>query len=141
MGEAMDADAAYIYRDTSGSAEGVTRPQRLFRWIKDPVQDPGYNRDGGLLFPAMWSERLASGNWIAGPRTRFSRAEQRVLDDRGIQSVLIVPIQVKGMYWGFIGCSNLHAEDEWGESEIDILMTLAATIGLLLERENPAIVP
>jgi len=141
MGEAMDADAAYIYQDTSGSAEGVSRPHQLFRWTKDPVQDPGYNRDGGLLFPAKWSERLASGNWIAGPRTRFSGDEQRVLDDRGIQSVLIVPIQVKGMYWGFIGCSNLHAEDEWGESEIDILMTLAATIGLLLERENPAIVP
>jgi PAS domain S-box-containing protein len=139
MGEAMDADAMYIYRDIAVSNGEVSHPQQEFRWTKDPARDPGFIRNSKLSFPQQWSEQLASGNWIAGPRARFNESEQKVLDDRGIQSVLVVPIQVKGTYWGFIGCSDLHAEHDWVESEIEILMTLASTIGLLLERKNTAI--
>jgi len=135
MGEAMDADAVYIYQDFRDPGDGSHFPKRKYRWTKDPARDPGTSMNCRVLFPESWSDRLASGVWIAGPRGRFGISEQEKMDGMGVQSILVVPIQVKGAYWGFIGCSDLHAEHEWADSEIEILMTLAATIGIVLERQ------
>jgi len=136
MGEAVDADAAYIYQDHQDPANGTHIAERKVRWTKDPARDPGHSRDCRNLFPVQWSERLASGTWIAGPRDRFAPSDREMMDLMGIQSILIVPIHVTGAYWGFIGCSDLHAEHDWADAEIEILMTLAATIGLVLERRD-----
>lgn len=136
MGEAVDADVAYIYQDHQDPANGTHIAERKVRWTKDPARDPGYNRDCSSLFPVQWSERLASGTWIAGPRSRFDLPDREMMILMGIQSILIVPIHLKGSYWGFIGCSILHAEHNWADAEIEILMTLAATIGLVLERQG-----
>ncbi|MFA4860772.1 PAS domain S-box protein [Methanoregula sp.] len=141
MGEAMGADAAYIYRDVRDPVSGTRSAEQKFRWTKDPARDPGADVDCRIAFPPPWSERLASGTWIAGPRSRFNPPEQEVMREMGIQSILIVPIQVHGVYWGFIGCSNLHGEHDWADAEIEILMTLAATIGLVLERKSPDALP
>jgi GAF domain-containing protein len=59
-----------------------------------------------------------------------------MLDEMGIQSILIVPIHVRNICWGFIGFSDTRTERIWSDTEIEILMTLASTIGLVLEREK-----
>jgi len=136
MGEAMGADVAYIYKDRGRSDKEARTPENKYRWAKDPARNIGSGRECRVPFPRQWSERLASGIWIAGPRSRFDEPERGCMDEMGVRSILVVPILVKGAYWGFIGCSNLFAEHEWADSEIEILMTLAATIGIVLERQG-----
>src|SRR5208337_3112538 len=75
--------------------------------------------------------RLATGVWVAGSKGRFSGPERQMLDEMGLQSILVVPIQVKGIYWGFIGFSDYTTERVWADTEIEILMTLASTLGLI----------
>ncbi len=65
--------------------------------------------------------------------SRFSGTDQEILKELGIQSVLLVPVFVRGGYWGFIGVSDLQSDRVWSDSEIEILMTLAAIIGLVFE--------
>ncbi|WP_321505877.1 PAS domain S-box protein [uncultured Methanoregula sp.] len=137
MGEALGADVAYIYRDIQDPVNGTRVTERKFRWTRDPAQDPGAGMECRTAFPGQWSKRLASGTWIAGPRARFSPPEQEEMEKTGVQSIIVVPIHVNGVYWGLIGCSDLHEEHDWADVEIEILVTLAATIGLILERQNP----
>ncbi|MGA2917777.1 PAS domain S-box protein [Methanoregula sp.] len=134
VGEAIDADAAYIYEDRTFPPSKKHRPERKFRWDRHSYENslPEQHHECGERFSRNWSRRLATGVWVAGPKSRFSGPERQMLDEMGIQSILVVPIQVNGIYWGFIGFSDCTTERMWADTEIEILMTLASTLGLVL---------
>src|SRR5208337_2155249 len=133
IGDAIDADAAYIYEDHTIPSSKKHRPERKFHWEKhsDDSATPEHHHECGYRFSQNWSNRLATGVWVAGSKGRFSGPERQMLDEMGLQSILVVPIQVKGIYWGFIGFSDYTTERVWADTEIEILMTLASTLGLI----------
>ncbi len=137
LGEALDADVAYIYEDSLIREGDRHTAVRRFRWAREAT-NTGSGRTGscrdGHAFPAEWSHRLASGVWISGCISRISGQDRTVLEDLGIHSILLVPIFVHEAYWGFIGVSDLSVDRVWADTEIEILMTLAATIGLIIEQ-------
>jgi PAS domain S-box-containing protein len=135
IGEAMDADVAYICEEAPLTPGGEHRAVRHRRWGREPSGNGIHRICGqGPGFPPAWSKRLASGVWISACRSRVGEEERAVLRDLGIQSILLVPVFVSGAYWGFIGVSDLTRDRVWADSEIEILMTLAATLGLVFER-------
>jgi PAS domain S-box-containing protein len=141
IGDAMGADVAYIYEDTLTKTGGMHTAVRRFRWARETTsihRNKTANCGQGHLFPEEWSHRLASGVWISGCISRFSGTDRSVLEDLGIHAILLVPIFVSGAYWGFIGVSDLSVDRVWADTEIEILMTLAATIGLVFE-QRPAV--
>jgi PAS domain S-box-containing protein len=142
IGEAIDADAAYIYQDRATPPSIKYHPERKFRWERHPDENllPEHHHECGERFSRNWSRRLASGVWVAGSKSRFSGPERQMLDEMGIRSILIVPIQVKGEYWGFIGFNDCTAERVWADTEIEILMTLASTLGLVIGQDQDSIV-
>ncbi|MDO9325188.1 MAG: PAS domain S-box protein [Methanoregula sp.] len=142
IGEAIDADIAYIYEDNPGSPSGSHQPIRKFHWVaKTGAMDstPSTHKECGDKFSREWAEQLASGTWVSGIRSRFSEPIRHMLEEMGIWSILIVPIHVRNVYWGFIGFSDTRTERVWSDTEIEILMTLASTIGLVLEREKETV--
>ena len=137
IGEAMGADVAYIYKDVLKGTGGSHTAIRRYRWARETIRT-GPHHTGtcgeGHAFPADWSHRLASGIWISGCMSRLSGADRGVLEDLGIHAILLVPIFVHDAYWGFIGVSDLNVDRVRADTEIEILMTLAATIGLVIEQ-------
>jgi PAS domain S-box-containing protein len=135
IGEAMGGDVAYIYEERLIAPEGIHEAVRRYRWAKEATSI-GTTRTGtcgkGHHFPVEWSHRLASGVWISGCISRFGGQDRAVIEDLGIHSILLVPIFVQGAYWGFIGVSDLSTDRVWADTEIEILMTLAATLGLVI---------
>ncbi len=135
IGDAMGADIAYIYEDTLSPAGEHHTTVRRSRWAREAT-GTGSHRTGtcgeGHHFPAEWSHRLASGIWISGCMSRFCGQDRAVLEELGILSILLVPIFVGEAYWGFIGVSDRTSDRIWADTEIEILMTLAATIGLII---------
>jgi PAS domain S-box-containing protein len=142
IGEAMAADVAYIYEDTLVETQGSHTAVRRYRWARETTGS-GAGRtiacDKEHNFPIEWSHRLASRVWISGCLSRFQMADREVLEDLGIHSLLFVPIFVRDSYWGFVGVSDLCVDRVWDDTEIEILMTLAATIGLVFE-QRPEII-
>ena len=137
IGEAMDADVAYIYKDALEDPGGCHTAMRRYRWARE-ITRTGPHRTGtcgeGHTFPVEWSQRLASGVWISGCMSRLTGGDREVLEGLGIHAILLVPIFVHNAYWGFIGVSDLSVDRVWADTEIEILMTLAATIGLVIEQ-------
>lgn len=139
IGEAIGADIAYIYEDTRSSPAESHVPVRRFHWVAKTGETdatPSPHPACGERFSREWAERLASGAWVTGPRSRFPESIREMLDGMGVRSILIVPIHIGDQYWGFIGFSDTRTERIWSDTEIEILMTLAATIGLVFEREK-----
>jgi PAS domain S-box-containing protein len=138
IGDAMGGDVAYIYEERLIASDGGHEAVRRYRWAKE-ITSTGTHRTStcgqqGHSFPKEWSHRLASGVWISGCISRFGGQDRAVLEDLGIHSILLVPIFVRSNYWGFIGVSDLSTDRVWADTEIEILMTLAATLGLVFEQ-------
>ncbi len=139
IGEAIKADIAYIYEDTNNSPSRSHIPVRKFHWIAETGEmdsTPSTHHACGDKFSREWAERLSSGAWVTGIRSRFPEPIRQMLDGMGVLSILIVPIHVRNVYWGFIGFSDTRTERVWSDTEIEITMTLAAMMGIVLGKDG-----
>ena len=80
-------------------------------------------------------EQLQNGLPVTGVRDDFPKSIKKMMESEGIVSLLNVPIEVFGNFWGFIGFNECEKERLWSESEIAILSTLASDIGGAIARK------
>lgn len=83
-----------------------------------------------------WYTTLAGGAAINGITQSFSTAEQAVLSQEKVQSVLAVPILVKNNFWGFVELHDCNDHYQWSDQEEAILRTMAASVSAALERQD-----
>ena len=83
-----------------------------------------------------WFNRLQQGDIVTGTLQDFPEPEQRVLQQHGILSVLILPILLNSELFGLIGFENWVCPRRWEQEEIDLLRTVAGAIGVWLERKQ-----
>jgi PAS domain S-box-containing protein len=79
-----------------------------------------------------WTECLQRGESLHGQVAHFPQSEREVLEPQGIQSILVVPIQVQGEWWGLIGFDETRYAREWFEEEMTMLKMAATSIGRYL---------
>jgi PAS domain S-box-containing protein len=102
--------------------------------LQDVVYAEGFQR---------WVEQLARDEAIHGQVAAFPVEERELLTAQGIQSILIVPIQVQETWWGLIGFDETRYVRQWFEDEITMLRIAATIIGrylnlILLQEELQA---
>ena len=56
------------------------------------------------------------------------------LEETSVKSILILPIFVKDLFYGFIGFDDCQSERTWNEDEISFLKTIAANMAIAIER-------
>ncbi len=95
-----------------------------------PVENP-YNQ--GFQ---RWRRLLEKGEILAGTPSVFPKKERHILGTLGIQSVLVVPIRVKGAWYGFLELDDIHQPRQWPESDILFIRPAAEMIGAYLDREH-----
>lgn len=93
--------------------------------IDNPLCKEVLYRDGF----ERWRELLASGEIISGKVSDFPKEEQSVLEEQGILSLVVVPIEVNGDWAGFIGFDENSIDRYWSPSEIRILKMSATLLG------------
>jgi signal transduction histidine kinase/DNA-binding response OmpR family regulator len=78
---------------------------------------------GGNFYPD-----LAAGRSLIGLVRDLPPAERQFLSQAGIRSVLVVPVQIDGAFWGFMGFADCHSERTWSPVEEKILTAAATSI-------------
>jgi len=76
-----------------------------------------------------WSERLQQNGVV---RIRINKAtgkKRDYLKDRGIQSMILLPIWVQLEFWGFLGLDDTSEDRDWEYSEVASLRVAAGSIG------------
>ena len=66
----------------------------------------------------------------------FPEDERDFLVAQNIQSLVVVPIFVNSLWWGFIGFDECKAERQWSASEIGALEAAASTLGTTIHRKR-----
>ncbi len=141
LGIAAEVDRVYIYKHQSDEATGEMYVSILYEWssanseaqIKNPVlQRLSYSRFASLDFHGNFEKRKSLKFLIK----KLPPNERVVFVDRDIRSILLVPIMIDGIYWGFIGFDDCRSDRLWSEDEEYFLATMAATIGAVIKQDN-----
>ena len=86
------------------------------------------------MFPPRWAQLLSQNEIITGVVAEFPESERIRLESQDILSILVLPLMVKGEFFGFIGFDNCIEAQTWDSSEVALLKAAASAISLWLER-------
>ncbi|HPP74600.1 MAG TPA: EAL domain-containing protein [Armatimonadota bacterium] len=62
--------------------------------------------------------------------------QKKLLQERSVKSILIVPLFVDRTYYGFIGFDNCKTHREWPDEDIEILRTTSRIIAWVIQRKK-----
>ncbi len=96
----------------------------------ETLQHVVYEKDGF----ERWQEYLSKGEIIHGRVRDFPENERSILEAQKIQSILVIPIFVKGKWFGFIGFDDVDVERNWSKDDILLLQTFSQMLGAYFER-------
>lgn len=127
-----------VFYEGKGDATSAAGVRLEYRWTCAPgVEIP---EDGHVLSWApdllRWHTLLSCGIPVSGRLADFPEAERQVFRSLGLGSILVVPVQGREQFWGFLGFDHGDAEMEWGSAEVAALTTVGASLGEVLERER-----
>ena len=103
----------------TGLADQLGNP--IFNML--PYQ-PNYNR---------WEIELKSGRYIEGEVSEFPISERPLLKTNGIEKLLLLPILIKGDFWGFVMLAICRDRYRWVDDEIALIKSTIAPIASFLE--------
>jgi PAS domain S-box-containing protein len=83
-----------------------------------------------------WEAVLRTGGIVEGRLRSFPSDEQARLAAQGVCSLVVVPIFVGSMWWGFIGFDDCREERTWPASAVEVLKTAAGTLGAAILRRR-----
>ncbi|MCU0287804.1 MAG: PAS domain S-box protein, partial [Acidobacteria bacterium] len=81
---------------------------------------------------ARWEEILSQGESFSGLVKNFPAEEQALVSNLALNSILILPIMIKGNWNGFISFADLRDYPVWSKESIRMLQVSAEMIGSYL---------
>jgi len=83
-----------------------------------------------------WYGLLSKDEIVIRKRSQCSADESEMQAAQQILSVLVVPLFIKGKFWGFMGFDDCLLERDWSDSEIAGLKSAVVVIAAAIEREQ-----
>jgi PAS domain S-box-containing protein len=125
LGKATESDRIYIFENHSPKLTEELFLSQRWEWVADRVNS---EQDYPLLqnlsyndFSPLWYEQLRCGNSIitVEDESQF----------QGSRSIFVIPIQVKGKWWGFIGFEDYTTLRQWSDAQKSLLQAFAMNLG------------
>lgn len=137
LGEATGVDRVYVFENSVDPITNELLMSQKFEWCAEGIQP---QIDNPLLqnlpYKHPYAEPLfrktINGEIYSGIVKFMSQAEKEILEPQGIKSILIIPIYIGKLFWGFIGFDDCTRDREWSEVEKAVLKTAAGSLGGLI---------
>lgn len=138
LGEAAQVSRAYLFANHCG-ADGRALTSQQAEWVAAGVKPQLKNPElQGLEWKTAgldrWPTILASGSTIHGDVQDFPASERLLLEAEAIASIAVVPVMVRGVWWGTIGFDVCDSEREWSTAEVEALRIAADTLAAAIQR-------
>ncbi|WP_320045274.1 ATP-binding protein [uncultured Desulfobacter sp.] len=126
-----------IVKDDAGSFGAKKRFEWTAPGISPEQEDP---EDQMISFEkrgvAHWADSLAAGRTLSVSLQECSDAEQILLTYSQIQSLILIPVFVEGIWWGIFALEDCDAVRKWTAAEISCFMALADMLGATVARQG-----
>ncbi len=138
IGNVTSQDRVYIFEYHLNVKTQENLMSQRYEWTREGISDQADNPElqnlsFDRLFP-RWLDLLSKGEAIVGCVSDFPESEQTILVPQDIVSILVVPIIINGIFWGFVGFDNCRDNHPWGTDEKDILKSMASSLGVAILR-------
>ena len=138
LGLGMGADRVYIFE--THSMHGEVLASQRHEWCQEgiaPEIDNPTLRDLPFerLFP-RWLALLRGDSAVAGAVSGFPAEEREILEAQQIQSLIVVPVNLRGQLWGFVGFDSVRHVRHWTSAEERVLRLTAAALAAAIEQER-----
>ncbi|MDZ4158393.1 MAG: GAF domain-containing protein, partial [Anaerolineaceae bacterium] len=139
LGEASAVSRVYLFENHQAE-DGTHLTSQRFEWCAPGVEPQINNprlQNAPLLAPefALLSKTVGRGETICGLTRDFTGPERSFLEAQGIRAIVIVPVNVQGVWWGFLGFDECLAERAWHPAEIGSLQAAANILGASIQRQ------
>lgn len=141
LGEAAEADRVYIYQHMIDSYTSEMFFSPLYEWaahgVSTQITDPNLSKISYSRFSVLnIYDSFVRCETLKYLIKDLPLEHQTVFIDRNIKSIILVPILVDRIYWGFIGFDDCHSDRVWTDGEEALLTAMAATIGAVIKRNT-----
>lgn len=137
---AARADRTYLFENFDDPADGFCsgiRAEAHAAEIPPNLFNPRSRKLQWALVPDRNRRLLASDHHVGGPVAETFTGKPEMIEwllGQGIQSVLFLPIQFGGVWWGYIGLDDCSTPRQWDDLDVLLLRTAAEIFGSTLQR-------
>ncbi|XXF77560.1 ATP-binding protein [Myxococcaceae bacterium GXIMD 01537] len=140
LGRATDASRVYMF-EARRDAERRLRVQQRAEWCAPGIRPELDNPDivdfplEAILGPEAIA-RIEAGEPFQERVSGLPQPMRAMLERQDIQAILILPVRVRGEFFGFIGFDDCVAPRRWEALEVDVLTGAAEALALALEHRQ-----
>ena len=142
LARCIDADRMYIWQNRI--INGRTKYELQYEWVSKKDMKKSFALINGSNFIDAipeWEEVFINGRNINGPISALSRPEQDLLSRFEIRSILVIPLYLNNLLWGFVNFDNCRREQSFPDEEVRILKSGSLIIATSIMRNiNKALI-
>ena len=140
IGQAANVSRAYVF-ENHHDEHGVLLTSQRYEWVADGIQSSLENEIlQGVDYHATgfgrWFEVLSSGKILSDLVAKLPASERPTLEAQAIRSLMVIPIHVEGVWWGFLGIDDCLYDRTWTDSDRDSLRAAADMLGATIARQK-----
>ena len=139
LGSKSHVDRTYIYKNSYDNAQEKWFAVRQSEWDADPQNKPAKNYPSEFSFEQLGeiTSMLIKNEAFYGISAEMKNPYLRSsLSEMSIASILILPIFVNDLFWGFVGFNEGRQNREWDEAEFSILRSFASSLSAAIESKQ-----
>ncbi len=140
LGEAAEVSRAYLIRNVVDDRDRDCAAQ-MAEWcapgVRSQFGNPILERTPWAEFGfGRWPTVMRAGGSIAGAVAELPDAERPALEAQDIVSMVCMPVQTDGEWWGVIGFDDCAERRDWSGAELEALRAAATVLGAAVTRQG-----
>lgn len=135
MGEIMGVSRVYLFEHRYDTET----MDNTHEWCNAGISSQKSSLQGvPASISRWWVETLTNGRTIAFPDIEDMPDDnvKNMLRPQGVLSILVVPLFVKGQYFGFIGFDDCRQHRQWPRDDVELLLAISRIISGVIERKQ-----
>lgn len=136
VGKGCEASRISIFRE---DIDRMGEPcfVKQVEWLSDDMRLVPPHEEAELMSCyCRWRSILILGEVVEGKAGDFFMHEREVLDQAGIKSILLVPLNLRRRFYGFMAIEHRADAFEWRNVEIDLLRTATVSLCEIMEKRQ-----
>ncbi|MCZ6703551.1 MAG: PAS domain S-box protein, partial [Ignavibacteria bacterium] len=127
LGLAADVDRVYIFQHQVNTDTDEMYFSLIYEWAAEgteaQIRNPEFHKISYSRFSTLkFYEKFSNGNTLKYVIKYLPKSYQEAFIDKNIKSIILVPIMIDNVYWGFIGFDDMEEDRVWSDNEESTLI-------------------
>ncbi len=131
LGEGCRIERVYLF-EVEQQGEHTNLLHLRFEWtdakVDKRINDSRFQHMDFTSFRSVWMKELLVGNAVQGMPEDFSEQASSMLNEYGVQSLLMLPVMYRGSFWGIFCLDSCETRIHWDNNSIGSLQNFTSTL-------------